>query len=430
VFTTGGTGLLQIPAEGGTATPLLDIDPDTEADFHNVSALPGGRGLLFVQHPIGTQEFRIEVYVPSDATRRVVHERGPNLGRPIYSPTGHVLFERAGGVWMLPFSMDRLEPTGGASLLMADARIPSVSRDGTLVMLPGSRSSADARLTWIDRAGNRGATLGQANLPVAHPRISPDGRLVAATVGVASDANIWIFDVERGTDRRLTFESGRNALPSWTPDSQHLVYHCGTSVCARRADGTGARVELVDNAAPASPPVVSPDGKHLVFTRETARGELDLWVVDLPAGGPTTPVTAAPRPLISGERVQRNPEISPDGRFIAYVSSEEGVFAVYVSRFPEGDGKWEVSRGFGAWPRWAPGGDALYFSDGLSRIARMEVDPSAAFQPGPIAVRIPVGGAFGQGFDVTADGQRFLLAVPPGDQGRPGSLRVVQNWRP
>jgi hypothetical protein len=60
----------------------------------------------------------------------------------------------------------------------------------------------------------------------------------------------------------------------------------------------------------------------------------------------------------------------------------------------------------------------------------MEVDPSAAFQPGPIAVRIPVGGAFGQGFDVTADGQRFLLAVPPGDQGRPGSLRVVQNWRP
>jgi eukaryotic-like serine/threonine-protein kinase len=431
VFTTGGTGLLQVPAEGGTATPLLEIDPDTEADFHNVSALPGGRGLLFVQHPAAeSQSFRIELFIPSDGSRRIVHERGPNVGRPIYSPTGHVLFEQAGGVWMVPFSLDQLQPSGTPTLLMADARAPSVSRDGTLVMLPGNRGSADARLTWVDHSGTRGATLGQTNLAVAHPRISPDGRLVAATVGAGDNADIWVFDVERGTDRRLTFESGRDALPSWTPDSGHVVYHCGTSVCARRADGTGARIELVDNALPVSPAVVSPDARWLVFVRETRPAVPDLWIVELPAGGPTTPVTATPRPLIRGERLQRNPDISPDGRFIAYVSSEEGVFAVYVSRFPEGDGKWEVSRGFGAWPRWAPAGDALYFSDGLSRIARMEVDPSAAFQPGPIAARIPVGGAFAQGFDVSADAQRVLLPLSPGEQGRPGSLLVVQNWRP
>jgi eukaryotic-like serine/threonine-protein kinase len=430
VFTTGGTGLLQIPAEGGTATPLLDIDPDTEADFHNVSALPGGRGLLFVQHPVGTQEFRIDLYVPSDGSRRVVHERTPGLGRPIYSPTGHLLFEQAGGIWMVPFSLDRLELSGSPSLLMADARAPSVSRDGTLVMLPGNRGGADARLTWVDRSGTRGATLGQTNLAVAHPRISPDGRFVAATVGVGDSADIWVVDIERGTDRRLTFESGRDALPSWTPDSRHVVYHCGTSVCARRADGTGARVELVDNALAISPAVVSPDAKWLVFVRETRPAVPDLWVTELPAGGPTTPVTATPRPLIRGERLQRNPEISPDGRFIAYVSSEEGVFAIYVSRFPEGDGKWEVSRGFGAWPRWGPRGDGLYFSDGLGRIARMDVDLRSTFQPGAIAVRIPAGGTFAQGFDVSADEQRFLIPLSPGEQGRAGSLLVVQNWRP
>jgi eukaryotic-like serine/threonine-protein kinase len=295
VFTTGGTGLLEIPATGGDPTPLLDIDPRTEVDFHNVSALPGGRGLLFVTHAIGEAgEFAIELY-SSDGTRRILRT-GRGLARPVYSPTGHLIFEQAGSVWTLASAFDRPAPAGDAVLLAADARAPSVARDGSILMLPSATTGGDSRLTWIDRAGKAGAALGQPNAPVAHGRISPDGRLVAATVGLDAESDIWIFDVARGTDRRLTFEAGRDQLPSWTPDGEHVVYHCGTAICARRPDGSGARVELLAGVTPVSPPVVSPDGRHLVFVRETRPGDPDLWMVDLGPDGPTAPLTSGPAP--------------------------------------------------------------------------------------------------------------------------------------
>ena len=429
VFTTGGGGLMQIPSEGGTATSLLDIDPNTESDFHNVSALPGGRAVLFVRHPAAdSEDYRVELFVLSDNSRRVILHPSNNPVRPVYSQTGHVLVEQAGGIWMIPFSLERLAATGEATLMIPDARAPSIARDGTLVLLPGTRGGADTRLTWIDRSGGRATVLGSASGQVSSPRISPNGRLAAATVGRGADADIWIFDIERGTDRRLTFEGGADILPSWTPDSQHVVYSCGTSVCARRADGTGERVELMDDTLPTSPPLVSPDGKRLVFVRQSKPGDGNLWVLDLPASGLMTPNAATPRPFITSERMQRHPDISPDGRFIAYVSAETGPFAVYVSRFPEGDGKWEVSRGFGTFPRWAPGGDRLYFFDGLSRIAELPVDLTSNFQPGAITARIPTGGAYSLGFDIASNG-KFLLPLSSSAQERGGSLLVVQNWR-
>jgi hypothetical protein len=159
---------------------------------------------------------------------------------------------------------------------------------------------------------------------------------------------------------------------------------CGTSVCARRADGGGETVALIDHAVGGSAPVVSPDGKLLVFVRETRPAVPDLWIVELGPEGVAAPPAAAPRPLITAERAQFNPDISPDGRFITYASSESGTFAVYVTGFPSGQGKWAISPGYGARPRWGRKGDRLYFVDALRRIAVMEVDLSAAFEPGRI----------------------------------------------
>jgi hypothetical protein len=108
-----------------------------------------------------------------------------------------------------------------------------------------------------------------------------------------------------------------------------------------------------------------------------------------------------------------------------------GTFAVYVSRFPGGDGKWEVSRGFGSWPRWGATGDRLYFIEELGRLAEVEVDLVTTFQPGPVVARIPAQAQTfgGRGFDVAAGGQQFLLPRSQGDQERPPSLLVIQNWR-
>jgi eukaryotic-like serine/threonine-protein kinase len=253
---------------------------------------------------------------------------------------------------------------------------------------------------------------------------------VAATVGPSLASDIWIFDLARGTQRRLTFEAGRNRFPLWTPDGAHVFYVCDTRICARRADGSGRRVELIDDVLSWSRPALSPDGRRLVFLRENLRAGTALWVVDLDPAGPTIPATATPKPLFTTEGgVLSGADVSADGRFIAYVSQETGRNEVYVSRFPSGDGKWDVSRGWGLWPRWGAEGDRLYFVDALHRVVKMQVSLRDTFQPGRILARVPARGPMSLGFDVSADGTQFLVPSAAGGQTRTASLLVVQNWK-
>jgi hypothetical protein len=155
-------------------------------------------------------------------------------------------------------------------------------------------------------------------------------------------------------------------------------------------------------------PLVSPDGRSLLFVRENKPGDIDVWSVELGAGGVTAKPTAAPRVVISGERLQRQVDISPDGRFAACGSSEGGTFGVYVTRFPSGEGKWGVSRGFGVWPRWSARGDRLYFADELYRIVELDVDLKTTFTAGALN-RIISNGFPWAGFDRALDGQSFIV---------------------
>jgi hypothetical protein len=354
--------------------------------------------------------------------------RGP-IFRPSYSPSGHILFGQGSGVWALPFSLSSLKTTGDAFLVAPDAREPTTADDGTLVMVSGGGLGADLRLTWIDRSGKTLRTFGQANAPAHYPRLSPNGRFIAATDGGSGETDIWIFDVARGTDRRLTFESGGDNFPSWTPDSQFIVYQCADTICARRADGSGARVELMDGPR-ATMPAVSPDGRFLVFSRVRQANDFDLWLVEIGAAGLTARLTAEPRPFVVAERMQQNTDISPDGRFAAYESSEAGTWAVYVTRFPSGEGKWEVFRGYSRSPRWGAKGDRLYVADDLQRIAQIDVDLTASFSVGAATVRIPAGVFPAAGFDRSLDDTQFIVPRSPTDAGRPPSILIVQNWAP
>jgi serine/threonine-protein kinase len=424
IFTTGGTGLLEIPDRGGEAKPFLEVDPSTETDFHNVAALPGGRGLLFVTHTAKSSNWPLEVYALADG-RRTTLVSGSSIARPFYSPTGHILFEQDGGVRALPFSLARMAAEGDPFLVAAGAGEPTVSRDNSLLMVPGAGFSADLRLARVNRAGQLDTISGQPNAATMHPRLSPDGRLIAATVGSQGESDIWIFDLQRATDRRLTFEPGIDTMPAWTPDGRFVVYQCGNAACARQADGGGSRLDLLE--APVMAPLVSPDGRSLLFLRENKPGDIDVWSVELGAGGVTAKPTAAPRVVISGERLQRQVDISPDGRFAVYGSSEGGTFGVYVTRFPSGEGKWEVSRGFGVWPRWSARGDRLYFADELYRIVELEVDLKTTFTAGAVN-RIVSNGFPWAGFDRALDGQSFIVPRSANQSGQTANLLLVQNW--
>jgi dipeptidyl aminopeptidase/acylaminoacyl peptidase len=361
------------------------------------------------------------------ATRRIIFTGTSALiSHTVYSPTGHVLFELPTGVWALPFSLRDRQATGEAFLVLPNACQPSVARDATLVMLPNAAAASDARFAWIDRSGKTLRMIGDARGHLRHPRLSPDGGFIAFVRGSGADSDVWIYDVTRAAERQLTFESTADFWPVWSPDSRHIVYHCNNAVCARRADGAGAPVQLVD--APATEPSVSGDGRWMAFTREVRPGEPDIFAVDLTATGFTQRATTTPRLVLAAPRVQVGPEISPDGRYVAYTSSEGGPFATFVSQFPSGEGKWQVPLGFSQLPRWSVKGDRLYVLDELRRIVELPVDLSASFEVGAPLTRISNNSLIG-GYDVSRDGNEFLLPVAPATALASGRLLVVQNWK-
>jgi Tol biopolymer transport system component len=428
IFTSGGTELFEMPSAGGTAKPLFAIDSSKAVDIHNVSAAPDGRALLYVVHPT-SGNWTIEMFDVTDRSRHTILTASEGgVSHPVLSRSGHVLFEQRTGVWALPFSLRDRKATGDPSLVVSSARQPTLSASGTLVMLPGGGPGADARLAWIDRSGKVLRTIGDARGSVFNPRVSPDGRYAAVSSGVRGDADIWIYDLDRGSRRRLTFEAGPDVLPSWSSDGRHIVYQCQSTVCARRADGSGPRVEVLQ--APAADPELSPDGKLLAFERQVKPGDSDIFVVDVDSRGASIRAIGSPRVAVAADRTQGSPSISPDGRYVAYVSAESGVFSVFVSQFPGGEGKWQVPLGYARWPRWSPKGDRLYVSDEINRIIELPVDRSRSFEIGAPSARIVGNALMVGGFDRSATGTEFLVPVASTGAFAPARLLVIQNWTP
>lgn len=419
VFATGTSSLMEIAADGVMpARELLALDPQTVVDVHEPSLLPDGQSVLFVVHP--TPGNPSGVHVLSGGQSRLVSSRG---SRPVYSPTGHIMLEMNGGVWALPFSLKTLSATGDPVLVADTARRPTVAADGSLVMLSGTASTS-LSLTQVDANGKAGSVFW--NRRAVNPRVSPDGRLVAASVGFGAGSDIWVFDLARSTERRLTFEPSGNFAPNWSPDGQFIVYQCGPSICARPADGSGSRVELLTQA---TDPAVSPDGRRLLLRRPDGTDQ-GLYYVDLGAAGLTAPITAKPTLVVSPRAMQAF-DLSPDGRFVAYASRENGVDAVFVTRFPAGDGKWELPVRLASEPRWSANGDRLFVTDELVRLVEVPVDLKTTFAAGAPVIRAhSLGMVRGTGYDRAKDGQSFVVPLPPSAIDTQTRVLIIRNWSP
>jgi dipeptidyl aminopeptidase/acylaminoacyl peptidase len=423
-YTTGGSGLMEISAQGGASRLVLDIDPAVELDFHEVSALPDGKSVLFTPHRIdagATTTF--EVF---DGRERRVVFADRSMQQPVYSPTGHLLFARAAGVWAIGFSLAGWKTNGDPFLVVPDAGRSSVSNDGTLVVAPeGART--DLQLTWADRTSKVLSVLGRGGISVRSPRLSPDGKQVVAHLPGAN-ADLYVFDVERGTDRRLTFDPGLDAFPVWSPDSKFVVYQCDLAICSRHADGSGDAVVLVKDA---SRPAISPDGKFLLFLRDHGATGRDVFIVPLGPSGLLAPATGAPRPYIVAKSNQNNVDISPDGKFVAYESTEAGEPEVYITTFPGGDGKWQASRFGGGVPRWSRTGDRVFYTN-IDRIYEVIVDRTP--NPVPRTPTVLVSGAglgariSPYGFERSLDNSRFLFPRPTTGAAEIGGILLIEQW--
>ena len=323
-----------------------------------------------------------------------------------------------------PFDPRKLAITGGA-VPVIEGVLPlqySFSSTGSLVYVPGSSQAPQLRLVWVDRNG------GEQPVPAAvhnyvMPRISPDGRRAAAAIEEA-DSQIWLYDLGRDTLTRLTFEGDLNVDPVWTPDGRRIVFKgTGNRLFWQPADGSGAAEAMTNGALSTNdiPSSWSPDGQAMAIV-ETI-GPQSVWILPLQ--------DRKPQLFDRGQTNETAPRFSPDGHWIAYASSESGRSEIYVRPYPGPGGKYQISTEGGTETVWNPKGRELFYRSGNKMIA-VEVTTQGAFSAGK--PRVLFEGAYVPtprslpNYDVSPDGQRFLMLRAAEQAQAPTQINVVLNW--
>lgn len=287
-------------------------------------------------------------------------------------------------------------------------------------------------MSWVDRDGRTDHLSLEPGL-YDSPNLSPDGRQLALRLRDDSGFNVWVYDIERGTLGKRTFD-GLNHFPIWTPDGSNIVYSNGRAFenIARVAADGSAQPELLLTSEELTgfkiPTSWSPDNRWLLFENSYDENSSDVWKLSLDDSGTVEPV-------LSREGViDREARFSPDGRWFAYRSNETGRDEVYVQAFPGPGGKWQISIDGGAQPMWALDGRELFYKNG-DKLMAVDVRTDSTFDAEtprvlfeqPLPERVP---GDPSRYGVSADGQRFLIISPAATNGeaQPAEIHVVVNW--
>ena len=308
---------------------------------------------------------------------------------------------------------------------------------GTLMYVRGGANVARVSAVWVTRDGAAKLIEPPVVVTPANNRglaLSPDGRRLAVDMVGPKSTDLWVKELPAGPFSRLTFEGLENTRPSWTPDGQSVLYILNrgsgvntTQVWRKKADGSAPAESVYATSRSIVEAIMSRDGQWLIYRVNTDSGGADIFGVRL--GRDTTPV-----PLVTGPFAEASPALSPDGRWLAYVSSESGNLEVYVRPFPDvSRARWQVSTGGGSAPRWAHSGRELFFV----RVSDMMVAPvtttGTTFSAGtPRKLFSGFGTQYLQGlipyYDVSLDDNSFLMMGIPGGDSTHSQLITVENW--
>ena len=430
VFTRdSASGLERVSAEGGTPEVLTTLDASRDESSHRFpEVLPGGQAVVFTvkthEAPQPWADARIEAFSFRTRKRSVLITGGTNA----HYADGRLIYERSGALWAVPFDPVRLQ-VGGPSVMVLEGVSSSasygsadfgVSRDGSLVYVPGRMRGTDRRLMRVNRTGKR-EPLTDSRQAFSALSLSPDGHRLALTIEAAND-QIWIHDLERSTLSPQTLR-WNNGEAIWTPDGRHLTFASDregpSNLFQQPADGSGPAERLTTNANWQNAQAWSADGKTLVFSEYGATA--DLWILQMDGD-------RKPRPFLSGPFNQHSARISPNGRWLAYVSDESGREEVYVVPFPGSRGRWPISTDGGSQPQWAKSGRELYYWFG-DRMMAVTVTSDTTFSATKPTFLFDAKALSGEvlTYDVTPDGD-FLMIEPGESDMPPTQINVVLNW--
>jgi Tol biopolymer transport system component len=420
-------GLSRVSSSGGAPAEITKLTKG-ESTHRWPQVLPGSQAVLFTASTGqgNSSSASVEVFSFKTGQRKVL-QRGSFFGRYLATSngTGHLVYLHESTLFAAPFDPVRLELTGAPAPLLEDVRsaptaggIFAFAQNGTFVYESGEAVSASWTLSSLDNSGKTQPLQAQ---PGAYytPRFSPDGKRLAYALSNGPSDDIWVKDLERDTTSRLSFFSGENRRPVWSPDGKHIIFSSGNPAASGlywiRSDGSGEAQRLIEEFN--SQYSFSPDGRRLAFVlggASTSGGDIFTARVE---GDLEHPRLGKAELFIGTPAVEINPEFSPDGRWLAYESNESGTFEIYVRPFPGPGGRWQISTGGGALPLWSRDGHELFFQDRKRHVMvasyAVSGDTFTAGKPRQWSELSLLGTAPYSNYDVAPDGKHIAAILAP-----------------
>jgi serine/threonine protein kinase len=432
--------LWKVPASGGDLHPVQGGDSSLftiVGNLTHVAPLPDEKALLLSVSGIGG---RGKVFAQNEHGRSLVFEGSAesSLGRVAYDRSGVILLPlsvraSASDLWALPFDPSSLKATGNRFLVARNADDISLSGTGTLLYI--QRGAATGKEEWVvlSRTGQQRGILPGSHPEVWSPASSPDGKTFAMSAyGAGGDYDLWLLDTKREAQFQLSFHIPSVYHPSWSPDGSRIVFQSGywdtTAIYVQSTDGLSQPQLLISaSSGGGSEPVWSADGRYIVFTRKNAGqtdNQSDLWYLDLGAN-------ASPHRFAETPSSEAQPCLSPNGRYITFVSDRSGRPEIYVTEFPTPVRQKQVSLEGGEFPQWV-GNQIFYVAPNVQTL--MSVSVEAALQPGiprklfsadSIGVGLRSGNALA--YWVMRDG-KSIIAKRSAQHSSSSHLVMVENW--
>lgn len=448
-----GVSIQSVPAMGGVPVDVIK----TKGNQRFPVFLPDGRHFLYLR-----RDDEKGIFVGSlDGTenRRVSADVSGALFAPASQPDrpGHLLFVRGTSLMAVPFDPGTAQVVGqvfpvadGVALSTPSSYLPaSVSANGVLLYATGGSGAAQiTQIGWYDRSGK---LLSFVSAPgaVSNPALSPDEKMVLFSRVNGNGADIWLHDLNRGTESRVTTDSSSNVTPFWSPKGDRIVFASNRTgvynLYWKAANSDQPEQLLLPNMITDIPTQWTQDGRFIVYFELTPNSKRDIWV--LPAGA--SAADRKPFPFLQSEFDELFGQLSPDEHWMAFTSDRSGRREVYVRQFPSGDSEWPISIAGGQAPRWKGDGKELYYQAADGKMMAVAIKKSSrgarpAFEPAiPVALfdthmvsEASVAGSQNLNsasvqfeYTVTADGRRFLMntaSVAPTASAQ--HLTVVTNW--
>jgi len=439
----GNQPLFRVPVGGGMPIAVT-VRNEGEGGNKFPQFLPDGHRFLYLRVSndpaiggvyVGSIDAKPEEQSPM---RVLASNRQAYYAAPRGAGPGHLIFLRGTTLMAQPFDPATAALSGEAAPIAENVDsfpaqaygLFSLSDNGTLVYRRAMGSQL--AITWFDQKGNPAGALGEPG-EFANPALSPDGTRVAVAAGSPGARDVWIIDVARKTNTRLTFDPKNDDNPVWSPDGRSVAFSSNRNgqprLYLKPADGSSEERQLADQ--PGAPSNWTRDGRYLLFTSGSPKTGNDIWVLPDPERAPTG---AKPFPLLATESNEGGAQVSPDGRWLAYLTNATSFNDIYVRPFsptPSSDAsgaKWLVSRGLAQGSRWRADGKQLVYGTATFDIAAVDVDTSNGFQAGtPRRLFTAPPPFLGVGFTLSADATRFLFVTTP-DGGKVAPFNVVVNW--